>query len=180
MSEKTWLDYVTAFGAAATPIIVLLLTGLGWRFRNRLERKLLLENNLRADRIATYNTILEPFIILLTPPAAWKEDPETSEKDKDAVFYSKLTSLRYRQSAFQLALVANDAVVKSYSDLMQFFWQCADASATSPPDVKQITSLLGRFLLEVRKSMGNEGTELNNLEMLEWFIKKPPQQQPAR
>jgi len=30
--------------------------------------------------------------------------------------------------------------------------------------------LVGSFLLEIRKSMGNEATELDNWEMLEWFI----------
>jgi hypothetical protein len=34
MSGKTWLDYVTAFGSVATPILVLLLGGVGWRIRS--------------------------------------------------------------------------------------------------------------------------------------------------
>ena len=32
--EKSWLDYVTAIGAVATPILVLVLTALGWRIRD--------------------------------------------------------------------------------------------------------------------------------------------------
>ena len=32
-------------------------------------------------------------------------------------------------------------------------------------------SLLGTFLLEIRKSMGNETTALDNWDMLEWFLK---------
>jgi hypothetical protein len=70
MEEKTWLDYLTAIGSVATPVLVLILTGIGWRFRQRVERRLALEEKLREDRIAIYNDILEPFIILLTSDAA--------------------------------------------------------------------------------------------------------------
>ena len=31
-------------------------------------------------------------------------------------------------------------------------------------------SLIGLLLLEIRKSMGNEETKLNEWDMLEWFI----------
>lgn len=31
--------------------------------------------------------------------------------------------------------------------------------------------LLGQFLLEIRRSMGNEETKFTNWEMLEWFLK---------
>jgi hypothetical protein len=34
----------------------------------------------------------------------------------------------------------------------------------------EIGKLLGSFLLEIRRSMGNEDTDLDNLEMIEWFI----------
>jgi hypothetical protein len=36
---------------------------------------------------------------------------------------------------------------------------------------KSMKPLLGTFLLEIRRSMGNEFTKLTNLQMLEWFIK---------
>ena len=32
MQEKIWLDYMTAIGSIATPILVLALTVIGWRF----------------------------------------------------------------------------------------------------------------------------------------------------
>jgi hypothetical protein len=31
-------------------------------------------------------------------------------------------------------------------------------------------SLLGAFLLEIRRGMGNETTKLDNWDMLEWFL----------
>lgn len=60
----SWLGYLTAFGSVATPLIVLTLTAIGWRLRMQLERRIALEDKRREDRIATYNEILEPFIIL--------------------------------------------------------------------------------------------------------------------
>ena len=66
METKTWLDYVTAIGSMATPILVLLLTAVGWKIRTKLQRRLDLEDKLRSDRIEIYNEILEPFILLLT------------------------------------------------------------------------------------------------------------------
>lgn len=61
MNETSWVEYVTAIGAVATPIFVLILTAVGWRLRRRLERRIELEDKLREDRIGTYNQILEPF-----------------------------------------------------------------------------------------------------------------------
>ena len=33
-----------------------------------------------------------------------------------------------------------------------------------------MVALLGRFLLEIRRSMGNEKTTLDHFDMLEWFL----------
>lgn len=58
MEEKTWLDYAVAFGSISTPLLVLLLTAIGWKLKNSAERKIELENKLREDRIKIYNQIL--------------------------------------------------------------------------------------------------------------------------
>jgi hypothetical protein len=91
MNEKTWLDYLTAFGSIATPILVLVLTGIGWRLRTRIERRIALEDSLREDRIASYDAILKPFIILLMSDAAWQSDQKNKNKDKNE------TAMRYCQ-----------------------------------------------------------------------------------
>lgn len=74
MEEKTWVDYLTAIGSVATPLLVIILSAVGWRFKSSVERKIDLENRLRDDRIDIYNQILEPFIILLMSEAAWMQD----------------------------------------------------------------------------------------------------------
>ncbi|WP_150047792.1 hypothetical protein [Methylomonas rhizoryzae] len=170
MEEKHWLDYLTAFGAVATPFLVLLLTGVGWKFRKSIDRRLDLEDKLREDRINTYNIILEPFTLLLMTQAAWEHDKQNRNKSKDDIAVGKLLSLDYRRAAFKLSLVANDDVVLAYNELMQFFYSQGDQPVASDETLKAMLSLLGKLLLEIRKSMGNEATKLNHWQMLEWFM----------
>jgi hypothetical protein len=44
-------------------------------------------------------------------------------------------------------------------------------TACSGRHVKDMMSLLGQFLLEIRRSTGNESTKLDKWDMLEWFLK---------
>lgn len=169
MQEKHWIDYVVAVGAVATPVLVLLLTGVGWRLRRSFERQHELEDKLREKRIEIYNQILEPFIILLTSDLAWQHDKQNKGKDKDEIALAKLLSLEYRRHAFKLALIGSDEVVRAYNDLMQFFFN-NDGSEATDENLKAMLALLGTFLLQIRKSMGNESSKLTNWQMLEWFI----------
>jgi hypothetical protein len=168
--EKHWLDYLTAIGAIATPILVLVLTAVGWRLRQSVERERHLEDKLRDDRINTYNFILEPFIILFMTEAAWSLDKANKGKDKSEVATAKMLSLEYRKSAFKLSLVGSDPVVLAYNELMQFFYAQGDIPAPTEEKLKRMLSLLGTFLLEIRRSMGNEASKLSNWQMLEWFM----------
>ena len=122
MKETTWIQYLTAFGSIATPILVLLLSAIGWRIRTKLERKIELEDQFRNDRIEAYNKILEPYVILLMSDSAWYSNPKNAKKDKSKIAQQQILSLEYRQQAFKLSLVGSDAVVKSYNDLMQYFY----------------------------------------------------------
>jgi len=171
MNEKTWLDYLTAFGSISTPVLVLFLTGLGWRIRSRLERQAALEDKLREDRIGTYNAILKPFIIILTPDTAWQADPKHKNRDKQLTAMQTLMSLEYREQGFRLSLVGSDSVVKAYNNLLQYFYQHKTDTETQPlTEPREMMALLGQFLLEIRRSMGNEDTKLINWDMLEWFL----------
>ena len=171
-SSTTWIDIATAIGAIATPILVLVLGGIGWRIRTSLERRFELEDNLREDRIEAYNDILEPFVILFMSDAAWKSDPKNKSRDKNLIAQQKLLSLEYRRKAFKMSLVGLEEVVTTYNDLMQYFFQRVDKvdQSVTKHDVKEMISLVGKFLLEIRRSMGNETTKLDHWQMLEWFI----------
>lgn len=162
------LDYLTAIGSIATPILVLGLSAIGWRIRTQLERRVILKDRLHDARIATYNEILKPFIVLLTSQAAWQADPNNKDRDKDQIALRQLLSLEYRELGFRLSLVADDAVVRAYNDLMQ--WSFRLSRSVEPPQPVEVMSLLGLLLLAIRKSMGNESTSLDRWQMLEWFV----------
>ena len=175
MDNKTWLYFLAAFGSIATPILVLFLTGAGWKIRQSIEHKTKLEEKLRDDRIEIYHQILEPYIIILMPDAAWNLDPKNKGKDKNNEATAKLLSLEYRKLSFRLSLIGSDNVVRAFNNLYQYFYKNAENSESTiqsnPTDkAKEMMSLIGLLLLEIRKSMGNEETQLNEWDMLEWFI----------
>jgi len=171
MEEKHWLDFVTAIGSIATPIIVLVISSIGWRAKNSIERKIDLENKLRDDRIEIYNKILEPFIILLMSKAAWESDSKNKGKDKESIATKTMLTLEYRRHGFKLALMANDSVVKAYNNLMQYLYNLEEQQQSGDIDVlKDMMKLLGGFLIEIRKSMGDESTTLDHWDMCEWWM----------
>jgi len=149
--------------------MVLILTGLGWSIRNRADRARELEEKLREDRIQIYNDILEPFIMLFTKGnPTTKNQRNKSYKDLGA---EKVMSLEYKQAAFKLSLIGSDDVLRSYNDLMQFFYEVGnDPEGNQTASPMDMLSLFGKLLLEIRKSVGNESTDLNNFEMLEFLI----------
>lgn len=166
--DRHWIDFVAAFGSAFTPVVVvvftLILTIIGWKYRQSLERSLKLEEQLRADRVEIYKRILDPFIIMFMSDAAWAADPKNKSKDKNASAIALMMSVDYRKTSFHLSLIGSDGVVTAHSNLFQYMYN------TSDYDTQKVMSLLGNFLLEIRKSMGNESTSLDNWGMLKWFI----------
>ena len=168
MADKSTLDYIIAIGSISTPILILILTAIGWKLKASTERRLELENKLRDDRIKVYNQILEPFIIILMSDAAWQVDKKYKNLDKIAFATSKMLSLEYRESSFRLALMAPDSLVKSYNNLMQHFFSSAEKADANGHVV--MLELLGKLLIEIRKSMGNESTKLNHWDMCEFWM----------
>ena len=117
MEDHGFLDYLMAAGTILTPIFVLVAGVIVWKYRQSIERKIKLEEQLRDDRIEIYNQILEPFIILLMNDAAWASDPKNRNKDKNKIATTKMLSLEYRKTSFRLSLIGSDAVVSAYNDL---------------------------------------------------------------
>ncbi len=165
MEDLNWLEIIKDIGTIATPIILIGLSAIGWKIRKKVERELDIENKLRVNRTEIYKSILEPFIIILTPEVQ-TNNHKGKQKTREEKALEIMQSVEYRKKAFELVLIGNDNVLKSYNNLMQYFYNMGDKS-----DSKRILSLFGNFLLEIRKSTGNEKTELDNIAMIEWFIK---------
>ena len=124
-----------------------------------------LEEKLREDRIKIYNDILEPFIILLTKAEGLPNTKEYRGKTNIEAGSEKALSFEYKQTAFKLSLIGSDDVLRSFNNLMQYFYN-EDTKKNS----KEFMVLFGTLLLEIRKSVGNQNTDLEPLEMLEFLI----------
>jgi len=174
MIEKTitWIDYLIAISSVITPMLILVLIGVGWKIKTKINRNFELEDKLREDRIEIYNYILEPFIIMLMSEDAWKTENKNKNKDKFKIATKKMLSLEYRKKSFRLSLMGSDSVVKAFNDLFQHIYSYSEEVEHISEEVKtkEMMRLLGGFLLGIRKSMGNESTKLDEWQMLEWFI----------
>lgn len=183
--EKNLLDTISAIATLITPVLLLFLGGMGWLIQHKIEssqakqdaqasRIRELEDKLREDRIATYNSLLEPFFLLFTSEAAFALDPKFKNKNKNDIAIAKMLSVEYRQVGFKLSLVANDSVVRAYNKLMQFFYHTELDSRPIEEKTSDWIALMGTLLLEIRKSMGNESSGLDRWEMIEWFMQDAP------
>jgi hypothetical protein len=175
-NTPTILDYISAIGAIATPILVLILSGIGWVVSNRIEKARQLEEKLRQDRIDTYNAVLEPYILMFAKDEGLPK--KYKGKTKEIILNEIMLSLEYKQAAFKLSLIGSDAVFRAYSNLMQFFFTTdlkpvsTDESAKENAEKRTLEGmrLLGVLLLEIRKSVGNDKTTFEPFEMLEFLI----------
>ena len=179
--DKSLLDTLSAAATVATPILLAILGGLGWFLQNKITKSQArqeaqalrireLEDRLREDRITTYNALLEPFFFLFTSEAAFAQDPKYKNKNKNDIAMARMLSVEYRQIGFKLSLLAGDAVVRAYNSLMQFFYHIETDPRPMDEKTTHWISLMGTLLLEIRKSMGNETSDLDRWEMIEWFM----------
>jgi len=105
----------------------------------------------------------------------WELQPENKELDKNEEAIKGLLSSEFRKAAFQLSLMADDEVVRAYSDLMQYTFRMADNSQQPVEGENQpneILNLLAAFLLSIRKSIGNKDTDIDAIGMVDWFASK--------
>ena len=53
---------------------------------------------------------------------------------------------------------------------MQYFFARDHEAPFDQADIVEMLGILGSFLLEIRKSVGNETSKLDKWQMLEWFV----------
>ena len=180
--EKDLLEIISSIATLITPLLLAIIGGLGWMIQNKVItsqakqkaenlRVKELEDKLREDRIETYNLLLEPFFLLFTSDEAAKMDPKFRNKNKNDVAITKMLSIEYRKIGFKLSLVATDSVLRAYNELMQFFYHTEQDPRTVEVKTSHWIELMATLLFEIRKSMGNEASEINKWEMIEWFMK---------
>lgn len=145
-----------------SPSLLMVLGGLiTWIIKSRIEELRAVEEKLRETRRDIYSQILEPYIILFA-------DLKRSGEDKAIPkAIQKITSRDYRKTAFNLALFGSDNVVYAYNNLMKHTYKAEQTNQKNP---KEMMRLWGNLLLEIRRSLGNKKTKLNEFDMLRSMV----------
>ena len=169
----------------ATTLMPFILAIFGWRInlkfeqaKRREERLRNMEALLHEDRIDAYNTILEPFILILSGDENFKNTPQY-EKYKDMedldkqetryTFATKLVrSVDYYRANQKLRIFGSDIVVEKLNHLLDIFSKSTKKSCIEIQDINKILCLFGEFMLEIRRSVGNEDTKLSPDEIVNW------------
>jgi len=140
------------------PSLLMVIGGIvTWFIKSRVEELRAIEEKLRDDRRKIYEKILDPYISLFS-----KKDSQTIQ---EAI--RKVSSYDYKKTAFNLFLFGSDEVVKSYNALMKHTWKTNKDGEQNP---REMIRLWGCLLLEIRKSLGNKKTNLEELDMLRGII----------
>ncbi len=148
----SWTAVLVTLGA---PVLVAAGGLVSWYFRSRLEEIRAAERNLNDERRRVYADILQPFILAYSSG----NDPDAMAKLHETV------AGEYRRTIFELSLIGSDEVVRAYGDLMQLIYRSKDQAAA-----EEMMKLWGGLLLEIRRSLGNKGTQLSRSDMLRGLI----------
>jgi len=140
------------------PSLLLVLGGIiTWFLKSRVEELRATEGRLREERRKIYVQILDPYVHLFSDLKG--QGPAQAIK--------KITSYRYRKTAFDLNLFGSDEVVHTYNALMKHTYEVESTGKQNP---KEMMRLWGSLLLEIRKSLGNKKTTLNEFDMIRAMI----------
>jgi hypothetical protein len=141
-------------------------------FGNKFTKTREIEQKLRDDRVQVYNDLLEPYMLIFTADEVLQRDKKYRGKSAVEVAIEKLMTIDYQKLGFKLSLIGSDEVIKAYNDLMQLYYRSGEGALKDSDEAQlELMNVLGKFILEIRKSVGNENSKLHPLEMLEWKIK---------
>lgn len=141
------------------PTVLIIIGGIiSWFLKSHYEKLLAIEEKLRAERRNIYIQILEPYITLFS----------MEEKNKIGNAMKQIMSVKYKKNAFELCLFGSDDVVNAYNNLLEYG---NETENTGKRDDKKMILMFGKFLLEIRKSIGNKKTKLKEVDMLQNMIK---------
>lgn len=141
-----------------------LTASLSWFIKSHLEKLRNIEKKLQEERWKLYAKILEPYIYIFS-----------NIKDQDKIkAFEKTASYDYRKTAFDLNLFGSDEVVHANNALMKYMFEAKPTEEQDSEEKKQYSKelmfLWGNLLLEIRRSLVNKKTKLNERDMLRAMI----------
>ena len=144
-----------------TPIVAAIIGIAVWYFQSQINKIQKEKEKLQDERRKVYADILDPFIRTF----AGIQNPQEAQKA-----LRQITSYDYKKTAFEFTLLGSDDVVKSFNSLMVFFYN-AQKIGKDNIQPREMIARWGKFLLELRKSLGNPKTALSEIDMLRSLIK---------
>ena len=145
-----WLQFIVS------PVLMAIGGIITWFIKSKTEELRTLEEKLRQERKSVYINLLSPYIRLFAKPPQIKETLD------------EITSYEYRKTAFDFILFGSDEVVRAYNEFTNYVYQ---SESVRSMDSQELMRLWGKLLLEIRKSLGNKHTKLNEFDMLKGMIK---------
>lgn len=171
MNEPTILDWITAVSSVVTPILLVVLSFVFAKISRTQERIQNLQEKLQADRIAVYNSILEPYIVMAVPDDILHKQKKYQRSDKGSgdIAAEIISTTEYKQAEFKLLLIGSDSAVQAYNNLKKYYYSGKlDGTIET---TKAVMTLIAKLVLEIRKSVGNENTKLSYRDAIWWFVK---------
>lgn len=151
MDISTWVQ------ALAGPALMIIGGLITWLIKTRTEELRTTQERLRSDQRKIYTELLEPYILIMG--GVEKEDQKKKAIDR-------ILSYNYRKTGFELLQVGSDGTVRAFGDLLQYI-----SNTEEDPDPVELMPIWGRLLLEMRRSLWNKKTKLNEIDMLRAHLK---------
>ena len=149
------MNWLQALG----PSLLMVLGGIiTWLIKSRVEELRATEKRLLEERRKIYGQILDPYIRLFA-------DPKGQGLTKAL---KMITSYEYRKTVFDLNMFGSDEVIRAQNAFMKHAYETEKTEKQEP---KKMIRLWGSLLLEIRRSLGNKKTKLDELDMLQAMIK---------
>ena len=145
-----------------TGTVLTALVGLAvWFFQNRIEAVRKERELLQTQRRELYLKILDPYIAILSNTG--QNQPKSVNRS-----VQQILSMDYRRMSFELLMIGSDEVVLALNDVMQYSYKMPQTGQVLPQD---LVSHWGGLLLAIRRDLGNNKTELKEIDMFRSFIK---------
>jgi len=151
MDISTWVQ------ALAGPALMLIGGLITWLIKARTEELRAIQERLRSDQRKIYAELLEPYILIMG-------GAEKDDQKKKAI--KRVLSYDYRKTGFELLQIGSDGTVRAFGDLLQYV-----SNTEEDPNPAELMPIWGRLLLEMRRSLWNKKTKLNEIDMLRAHIK---------
>lgn len=155
----------------ATPVMLALFSFFAWRYKQAMQRRDKKEERLNEELFKLYDTVLEPYLLLMGNDEVWEANKKYRKRSKKDVATSLVLKPEYQQAVFKLTLTAPHYVVKALNEFHEHFRKLDGGIKESSNQTTQSIKQLGKLLRAIRKGFGHDFTPVRHIDMVKWCIK---------